>query len=99
MRRVASTLFLLGIVALSTVCQGCGGDRQQDGGLRFPKEIQEELPPVREAYEFAARHPEVMGQMPCYCGCVSNGHASNLDCFIRQIDPDGTVHIDTICRH
>ena len=97
MKRVTSTLFLLGIVALSTVWHGCG--RQQDGDLRFPKEIREELPPVREAYEFAARHPEVMGQVPCYCGCASAGHASNLDCFIRQIDPDDTVHIDTICRH
>ena len=99
MRRLTLVLFLLITVALSMTWLGCGGDRGQEDDLHFPKEIREELPPVHEAYEFAARHPEVMGQVPCYCGCASAGHASNLDCFIRQIDPDGTVHIDTICRH
>lgn len=94
MRRLTSALFLLATVALSLVWHGCGGSRQQDGDLRFPKEVRKALPSVREPYEFAARHPEVLGQMPCYCGCASIGHASNLDCFIRQIDPDGTVHID-----
>jgi hypothetical protein len=78
---------------------GCGSEKQQEGDLRFPKEVREELPPVREAYEFAALHPEVLGQIPCYCGCVTYGHASDLDCFIDHIDPDGTVHIDSMCRH
>jgi hypothetical protein len=94
MRRLTSALFLLVTVALSLVWYGCGGSRQQDGDLRFPKEVRKALPSVREPYEFAARHPEVLGQMPCYCGCASIGHASNPDCFIRQIDLDGTVHID-----
>jgi hypothetical protein len=87
-------LRFLVIVTLGMACYGCGSERQQEGDLRFPKEVREALPPVREAYEFAARHPEVLGQMPCYCGCVSIGHTSDLDCFIDQIDPDGTVHID-----
>lgn len=94
--KAVTSLFLLGIVALSAVCCGCGGEGQQEGDLRFPKEVREALPAVREAYEFAARHPEVLSQMPCYCGCVSIGHTGDLDCFIRRIDPDGTVHIDTM---
>ncbi|MBY0493276.1 MAG: PCYCGC domain-containing protein [Cyanobacteria bacterium] len=36
-------------------------------------------------YEFAARHPETIRQMPCFCSCGSRlGHRSNLDCFITS---------------
>ncbi|HVD93062.1 MAG TPA: PCYCGC motif-containing (lipo)protein, partial [Vicinamibacterales bacterium] len=29
---------------------------------------------VRAVYTFAARHPEVLSKMPCFCGCESRGH-------------------------
>ncbi|MCL6571405.1 MAG: PCYCGC domain-containing protein, partial [Bacillus sp. (in: Bacteria)] len=30
--------------------------------------------------------------VPCYCGCgVSDGHKSNLDCFIDQFGNDNAV--------
>ncbi len=37
---------------------------------------------VKAAYEFAARHPEVISYMPCFCGCERGGHTSNESCFI-----------------
>ena len=37
---------------------------------------------TRTAYEAAREVPEVLAQLPCYCGCMSGfGHRSNLDCF------------------
>ncbi len=37
---------------------------------------------TREAYEAAKEVPEVLAQVPCYCGCMSGfGHRNNLDCF------------------
>jgi hypothetical protein len=37
---------------------------------------------TREAYEAAKEVPEVLAQLPCYCGCMSGfGHKNNLDCF------------------
>jgi hypothetical protein len=34
------------------------------------------------AYAVAKEIPEVLAQLPCYCGCMSgHGHKSNLDCF------------------
>lgn len=37
---------------------------------------------TRSAYEAAREVPEVLAQLPCYCGCMSSfGHKSNLDCF------------------
>ena len=37
---------------------------------------------TRAAYEAAKEVPEVLAQLPCYCGCMSGfGHRNNLDCF------------------
>ncbi len=44
------------------------------------------LPVVRAAYQFAARHPEVMNYMPCFCGCERAGHKGNHDCFVSKRD-------------
>lgn len=39
-------------------------------------------PGVRQAYQAAKTAPEVVENMPCYCGCfASAGHRNNLDCF------------------
>ena len=46
---------------------------------------------VQQVYEFAARHPEVLGYVPCYCGCESVGHKSNHDCFVRSRAADGHI--------
>jgi Protein of unknown function with PCYCGC motif len=55
--------------------------------LRFPAARPE--PVVRAAYEFAARHPEVLRYVPCFCGCERNGHQGNDDCFVAGREPDG----------
>ncbi len=37
---------------------------------------------VREVYRIAREVPELLEQMPCYCGCyVSDQHRNNLDCY------------------
>ena len=41
---------------------------------------------VRAAYEFAARHPEVLRYSPCFCGCERGGHRGNEDCFVGSRD-------------
>ena len=51
-------------------------------------------PPVREAYQYALANPQVLQYMPCYCGCVQDGHASNRDCYIREFRSDGSVLLD-----
>jgi hypothetical protein len=44
---------------------------------------------VREVYVFAARHPEVLSHVPCFCGCESRGHRHNDDCFVTERDDKG----------
>jgi hypothetical protein len=49
---------------------------------------------VREAYRFAIANPDALSNIPCYCGCGSVGHQSNLDCFVEQFNTDGSVVLD-----
>jgi hypothetical protein len=49
---------------------------------------------VREAYAFAVAHPEVLTQLPCYCGCGAIGHTSNYACYVSEAAPDGSVSYD-----
>ena len=47
---------------------------------------------MRQAYVFAAQNPGVLEYVPCYCGCgISNGHTSNVDCFVGSRAPSGAV--------
>jgi len=43
---------------------------------------------IREAYIFAQEHPEILKQIPCYCGCAFEGHLNSYDCFWKA---DGTA--------
>lgn len=49
---------------------------------------------VREAYAFAAQHQDELRYIPCYCGCVGSGHASNAECFVRSRAADGWLVLD-----
>ena len=62
-------------------------------GVQFPAVFAEAPPEIVEAYAFAARHPEVLEYMPCYCGCEreSPPHRSNYDCFVDAIDRTGPL--------
>lgn len=50
-------------------------------------------PLVQEAYRFAIANPDILSQLPCYCGCGNMGHQSDLDCFVEEFNPDGTVAV------
>jgi hypothetical protein len=42
-------------------------------------------PKTREAYQVALDIPEVLEQLPCFCGCMKSfGHKNNLFCFKDQ---------------
>ena len=60
----------------------------------LPTKIREAPPSVREAYRFAIANRDILKQIPCYCGCGGEGHESNLDCFVREFNSDGTIVFD-----
>jgi len=49
------------------------------------------MPVIQQVYEFAARHPEVLQYVPCYCGCEREGHTANHSCFVKSRATDGRV--------
>lgn len=49
------------------------------------------MPVLKQVYDFAAYHPEVLQFIPCYCGCESVGHKANHDCFVKSRAADGRV--------
>lgn len=52
---------------------------------QFPIEV------IRASYQFAARHPEVLNYIPCFCGCQRAGHKGSHDCFVAARDSQGRV--------
>ena len=61
---------------------------------QMPAEVRQAPATVREAYQFAVANPQVLEHVPCYCGCGSIGHKSNLACYIQERKPDGSIKFD-----
>lgn len=53
---------------------------------QMPVEVRSAPVTVQQAYEFAAANPDVMKNIPCYCGCGNIGHTSNYSCYVSNLD-------------
>ena len=54
-------------------------------------------PEVRRLYEFQLVNGELMRYMPCFCGCHNeDGHRNNRDCYIKAVNADGSVVLDSM---
>ncbi len=60
----------------------------------LPRWAQDAPARVRTAYRFAAANPEALRNVPCYCGCGSIGHTSNLSCYIKEAQTGGALVFD-----
>jgi len=61
----------------------------------MPAEVKSAPPAVQGAYQFAVANPDVLKQIPCYCGCGKMGHTSNYSCYVQNVDENGKVVYDT----
>jgi hypothetical protein len=76
-----------------------GGSPITPTGDRFGAVAAGDLPPfvrqasrkIREAYRYAADHPEVLQYIPCFCGCENVGHRHNGDCYVKERHADGRI--------
>lgn len=59
----------------------------------MPAHVQAAPVSVRESYQFAVANPDVLQQLPCYCGCGDMGHTSNYACY-AQNDDNGKIIFD-----
>ncbi len=54
--------------------------------------------PVKDAYLYAATHPEVLQYIPCYCGCGTpshnGGHSDNERCYVVSRQSNGWMILE-----
>lgn len=78
----------------STTHQASNGDlRETTSSLEtLPSFLDGQQEVIRNAYLVASLSTEVLEWIPCYCGCgESAGHQSNKNCFIYEVNEDGSV--------
>ena len=80
-------LGLAGVLALiAWVFIGGGGPQLTASGAKLVHTMDPSYfskdPKARAAYQAAEDIPEVLAELPCFCGCMTAlGHESNLFCF------------------
>jgi len=60
----------------------------------LPKDIRGAPEEVRDAYRFAIANKDILRYIPCYCGCVSEGHTSNASCYVKDNSTAGKLQFD-----
>jgi hypothetical protein len=77
---------------------GCSGSQGEPFELApesaLPSFVRSAPPDVKEAYQFAIANPDVLSAFPCYCGCGRMGHENNLECYIKETRPDGSIEFE-----
>lgn len=96
-RKLIVTL-LIGVMAFGglSACstQSQSSDLHMMSMDQMPAEVQSAPVTVQTAYQFTAANPDVMKNIPCYCGCGNIGHTSNYDCYISGVDEEDKITFD-----
>jgi hypothetical protein len=102
-RRRLLLLFVTGLLALGGLATGCDAPASGDTAVHpfqmadlapMPAEVQTAPVAVQQAYQFAVANPDVLKQIPCYCGCGNMGHTSNYACYVAGTNADGALKYD-----
>jgi len=93
-------LFVFLVLSVSLFLSACSAGNQKNLVLmsldKMPAEVQAAPVSVQQAYQFAAANPDLMKQIPCYCGCGAMGHKSNYACYVQDVDAtSGIIFFDT----
>lgn len=99
LKKGRSMAVLLALLSLALFLSACTSLKAQPYTLaaldEMPFEVKSAPEVVQQAYRFAAANPEVLTQLPCYCGCGSMGHTSNLSCYVSGESSDGNLQFDS----
>ncbi len=87
-------LIIMGVILLAA----CNGAQEQALEMapisQLSPQVQQAPIRVQDSYRFALANPDLLQQIPCYCGCGGVGHTSNYACYTGAIQPDGSVKFD-----
>ena len=85
------------LALVSTTVSACSTSSSSEVHLvmasmdQMPMDVQSAPVAVQEAYQFNVANPDIMQDIPCYCGCGDIGHTSNYDCYVSSVDANGTI--------
>jgi hypothetical protein len=84
------------IIVTSLLVSACGGSTAQPAmklapESLLPAEMKDQPARVKEAYRFAIANPDLLKQIPCFCGCVAEQHESNYNCYVAEDGGPGSV--------
>jgi len=88
----------LALVIIGSLTAGCSVT-PDDHKLKMasldsmPQDVKTSPVTVQQAYQFAVANPDVMKQIPCYCGCGKVGHTSNYSCYVAG-EKNGKIEYD-----
>src|SRR4030065_536692 len=99
-RKPQRTVFPILILLLlsSGLISACSGNAGSKSGADkwamapragMPAEVKSAPTTVKQAYQFAVANPDILKQIPCYCGCGAMGHTSNYSCYVQSVDEKG----------
>jgi len=96
MRKWSLLLIVLSLLAVTG--SACSASEEADLHMmpldQMPAEVQAAPVVVQQAYQFASANPEIMKDIPCYCGCGNIGHASNYACYVSEAGASGDLKFD-----
>ncbi len=94
--KIPRYLLLIAVILAIGVISACGSLDTKNLALdskhaALPDYVMKSSKKIQETYILAAQYPEVLESVPCYCGCATDGHENNLDCFIGGMDGNMAV--------
>ena len=84
----------VGLISLSACSTQESAELQTMPLDQMPAEVQSAPVVVQQAYQFSVANPDIMENIPCYCGCGNIGHTSNYDCYVSSVDANGDIAFD-----
>jgi hypothetical protein len=60
----------------------------------MPAEVKQASVTTQQAYQYAVANPDILQNIPCYCGCGDMGHTSNYACYVQSTGSDGKPVFD-----
>jgi hypothetical protein len=89
------TFIFVIIFSLAAILAGCGAKKENltldKKNTPLPEYVLNSSDKVKQTYLMAAKYPKVLSSVPCYCGCVTDGHMSNLSCFVQKMGTNNAV--------
>jgi hypothetical protein len=101
---ISRKIFFLVLIGLLTLGSASGCSSQSEAGEShlnmasmdlMPAEVQSAPVSVQQAYQFNVANPDIMENIPCYCGCGNVGHKSNYDCYVADVEAGGQIKFDS----